>query len=125
MVVRNPKRRTSTEHLISTAPVAVKCKGCDAWIMSCHIHGVLYRLDPVRLNNTGEMFALILGAATFEVTCLGRDKPFKRSAFHIADGTPEFGYVHAEHRCGMSYDHHQYRDERRLFDEQDYDDPPF
>lgn len=123
MVIRKPKQRTRFEHLISTAPVAIKCKSCDAWVMSCHVHGVLYRLDPVRLNNIGETVALILGAGTFEMNVLGRDKPFRRSAFHIANGTPEYGYVHAEHRCGVSYDH--YRDERKLFDEQDYDDPPF
>lgn len=123
MPTRKPKQQTGFKYLVSSPPVAARCKLCDTWVMSCWVHGMRYQLDLVAVNGIGEAMALILGARTFELNVLGRDKPYQRTAFHIEAGLPKYGHVHAEHRCGMSYDH--YRDGRRIFENESYDDPPF
>lgn len=89
------------EHMITTTLSAGMCGRCGAKILHGYCGGERVRLDPTRINPTGEAIALSGGLATYEVEETGREgrRPIHRSGFHIRAGPPLRPTV-TDHRCG-------------------------
>lgn len=119
------EKRNSFQHMICTVPKQDTCRACKQPILSCYVHGVPTRLDPVHLSLTGEAIALVSGARTYEVSVMGKRKGMRRVVEMITRGLPAYGYIHPQHVCGLRYEKGAL-DERRLF-EVDYAGsvPPF
>lgn len=110
---RKKRQRPAPEHLITTIPTPTRCRGCGAEVLAGHVWGERRRIDRVRLNLRAEAMALVLGGQTYQVGGYGKGLPLERRTNHIRDGLPEHGFIHAQHRCGVCWDHPQYRDERK------------
>jgi hypothetical protein len=60
-------------------------------------------MDPVHLNLTGEMIALLSGGHTF-MAGDSRDGAVRlRSTEMIARGLPDYAWIHPSHRCFASW----------------------
>lgn len=91
-------------------------------VQSCYVKGTRVRLDYGRLTLAGEALALVGGARTFTEIALGH-RVFRRRVAHIREGLPEYGWIRAEHRCGVDYFAHQ--DRRTFFDQPSGPECPF
>jgi len=111
MPPHKPRKRPAPEYLVTTKAKAAACPSCGAAVMTGLIWGERRYIDPVPLSLRGEAAALVLGQKTYELSWLGR--PTERQVYHIQAGLPAHWKIHARHRCGVCWDHPQYRDERR------------
>lgn len=114
MAARKTRAKPPTQHLISTSPKRVVCS-CGTAVLSCLVDGTRRRIDTYRINQTGEAMALIAGAKTYAMNVIGRDHLYPRSAAHITRGLPEYGHIHPEHQCGVSWNRPEYLDGRAIF----------
>lgn len=113
-VPRKKRQRPAPEHLVTTAPTQGRCGQCRAHVLTGLSWGERVKYDPTHINLRGEAMALVLGDQTYEV--YGKTpRPVERRVRHIRDGIPCWGFLLARHRCGVCYDHPEYRDERGLY----------
>lgn len=98
------KRNTSVEYkgpLTRIRPAA--CRKCGRPIYAGHLKGEPVRVDQARITATAELVALLRGLRTYFVNSRGDDL-YRRRAPHIeSDTPPRYGYIHAEHDCGLTY----------------------
>lgn len=55
------------DFLITKAPTATTCSRCSAPLLAATVGGLDVRVDPVALNDLGELAALMGGRRTYEV----------------------------------------------------------
>ena len=75
-----------------------RCQGCRAWVWSAvdsNVCGLLVNVDPIALDQVGEMVALLAGCRTLDLQPDGRLT--RRGVVEIAAGQPR--PVLAVHRC--------------------------
>lgn len=111
-------------YLETTQPVRTKCRTCKRDVLSGLIKGEQVRLDPARITLAAEAEALIAGINTYSLLVLGRATPFRRRVYHIQEGLPLYGYIHAEHRCEKHWATEQI-EKGEIFARTESDEPPF
>lgn len=107
------KRNTSVEYKGPLTRLrTTTCSRCGRPIYSGHIHGEPRRIDQARITATGELVALLRGLRTYCLSSRG-DRVYRRRATHITNDTPpQYGYIHADHDCGLHWlpTHYDLRD---------------
>lgn len=84
------KKRSS--HLITTEPGPGRCPQCRVWILVAVVEGLWARVDPLVLDELGEVIAVLNRRPRF--TLVGR-------TLMNRDEYPRSGVALAEHRCGQ------------------------
>lgn len=110
------RKRSRAEQSTPAGPLTrvrkTVCRRCNRPILSGHVLGEPTRIDQTRINSTGELVALLRGSKTYLVSSRF-DRVVQRRAYTITNDTPpKYGYVHAQHDCGMIWaaGHYDLRD---------------
>ena len=85
-----------TRHLVSTTVTTKPCPRCGRTVLAALDEGLPAEVDPARLDNTGEITALLDGRKTYTLT--GGKELIHRDAGRIRHGHLR-GSIHAEHQC--------------------------
>lgn len=120
------RRKPPPQYQVTTSPVAEIHRPCRRRVLRAWVTGEHRLMDPARITLHAEAAALVMGLRTFEVCVLGKGYPSRRNVSMIEEGYPKYGFIHAQHSCGMCWDSEVYRDSRTLFGNgYDGETPPF
>lgn len=128
MTATKPRKRSKAER---TRPVYFetrlsdgRCRKCRRALLIGTVKGEQRKIDKTRLSVLGEYAALLDGCRTYQQTGFTASNLFPRRPFHINQGLPEYGRIHADHHCGWTW-RPEHFDLRDLFESYQGDEPPF
>lgn len=79
------------------------CPRCRRPVFKGTVDGEPRSIDQTRLSQAGELLALLAGCRTYQVVGFSGSHLFRRRPFHIEQGVPSHGRIHADHRCGFAW----------------------
>lgn len=62
------RQLSSGPHFITTAPTTTTCSRCSSPLLAATVGGLDVHVDPVALNDLGELSVLLDGRATYEIS---------------------------------------------------------
>jgi hypothetical protein len=97
---RSPKRKIrKAQALLCEAPVLAQCEGCGRRVLRGIDQGLLYKVDPLPINETGELVAKLNNRSSYRI--IGDRLLTFRDHFNISqDRLKNRPAVLASHICG-------------------------
>lgn len=92
--ILSPRQVSSGSHLITTYPTITTCYRCSAPVLAATISGLDVHVDPVALNDLGELTVLLSGRHSYEMR---GEELFLRRPEHIR--ASRSGFVLGAHGC--------------------------